>query len=276
MTMIALTSAKSCGVTTSALALALASPRRSLLAECDPAGGTIRTGFLQGHGTTASVGLHRLATADRSGTLPEVFEQHLVPLDGAGDRLLLPGLTDPAQASSLAGTWENLHRLLRVMEEDQFDVLVDAGRVVVDSSTRLNEVVSPAVLLRRADLVLLVVRCTASSLAAAAPVVKTLREDLDRHGAGSGALGLLLIEDGPFRPAEIGGQLGTPVVATLPHDPNTAPVLSEGGQVRGRFALAPLVRAARSAHEPITVAATRRRLQLTPRAGVRTGEVSHV
>ncbi|WP_030274489.1 hypothetical protein [Streptomyces sp. NRRL B-24484] len=265
MAMVALASAKSSGVTCSALALALAAPKRTLLAECDPAGGSIRAGYLQGYGTTAQIGLHRLATADRAGTLPEVFEQHLVAFDAAGERLLLPGLTDPAQAASLAGTWDALHRLLRVMEEDGYDIVVDAGRVCVESSTRLSESASPAVLLRRADVVLLVVRGTAASLTATAPVVKAVREDLERHGTGSGSLGLLLIEEGPHPAAEIAAHLRVPVVATLAHDPGTAEVLTNGGKVRGRFAMAPLMRAARTAHEPITLAATRRRIQLAPR-----------
>ncbi|WP_327071856.1 hypothetical protein [Kitasatospora sp. NBC_01302] len=274
MTVTALVSAKGVGVTASALALALSAPSRTLLVEADPSGGTIRNGRLQGE-VTAAVGLHRLAAAHRSGTLAEVFERHLVPLDAAGDRLLLPGVTDPAQAASLAGTWEAVHALVRVMEQDGYDVLVDAGRVVVESATGLNESLSPAVLLRRADVVLLVVRATAASVAAAAPVVKVLREDLDRRGAGAGALGLLVIEHGPYRPSEIGVHLGLPILAALPDDPSTAQVLTEGGSLRGRLSLAPLMRAGRSAHEQITVAATRRRLQLTPR-GAQVGEVSHV
>lgn len=276
MAVTALVCAKGVGVTTSALALALSAPTRTLLAEVDPSGGTIRNGYLQGAGT-AAVGLHRLAAAHRSGTLAEVFEQHLVALDQAGSRLLLPGITDPSQAPSLAGTWESLHALLRVMEQDGYDVLVDAGRVVVESATRLNELLSPAVLVRRADVVLLVVRGTAPSVASAAPVVKVLRADLDRHGAGSGALGLLVVEDGPYRPAEIATHLGVPVLAALPHDPVTARALTEGGGVRGKLSLAPLMRAGRSAHEQITLAATRRRLQLAPRrAAWSSAEVSRV
>ncbi|MEU9044524.1 MULTISPECIES: hypothetical protein [unclassified Kitasatospora] len=260
----ALVSAKSCGVTTTALALALSSPKRTLLAECDPAGGTIRTGYLQGH-TTAATGLHRLATAQRDGTLAEVFEQHLVPLDQAGQRLLLPGLTDPTQTPSLAGTWDPLHRLLRVMEEDGYDVLVDAGRVVVESATSISSTYSPAPLLRRADLVLLVVRASTQSVATAAPVIRVLREDLDRQGAGSGALRLVVIEDGPLKASQIANALNVPVVATLPHDLATATALDSGGSVRGRFELAPLIRASRTAHEQLTLDATRRRVQLAPR-----------
>ncbi|MEU6972114.1 hypothetical protein AB0A71_31215 [Kitasatospora aureofaciens] len=266
MALITLVSAKSSGVTTTALALALSGPKRTLLAECDPAGGTTRTGFLQGH-ATAAVGLHRLATAQRDGTLPDVFEQHLVPLDQAGHRLLLPGLTDPTQTPSLAGTWEPLHRLLRVMEEDGYDVLVDAGRVVVESATSISSTYSPAPLLRRADLVLLVVRANTQSVAAAAPVLRVLREDLDRHGTGAAALRLAVIEDGPFKANQIASSLGVPVVASLPYDTVTASALSSGEPVRGRFELAPLIRAARSAHQELTLNATRRRLHLTPLPG---------
>ncbi|MFC5911741.1 hypothetical protein ACFP3V_31615, partial [Streptacidiphilus monticola] len=153
MAVIALVSAKSSAVTTSALALTLAGPRRTLLAECDPQGGTLRAGFLQGH-LSAAVGLHQLAAASRAGTLGESFEQHLVPLDPpAGQRLLLPGLTDPSQATAMAGTWEQLNRIWPVLEaERQMDVVIDAGRIVVDAG-EVSALRSPAALLRRADVV---------------------------------------------------------------------------------------------------------------------------
>lgn len=54
MAVIVLASAASCGVTSSALALTLASPRPSLLAECDPKGGTLRAGFCRGRSLLGS------------------------------------------------------------------------------------------------------------------------------------------------------------------------------------------------------------------------------
>ncbi|WP_051942234.1 hypothetical protein [Streptacidiphilus rugosus] len=201
MTVVALVSGKSGAVTVSALALALAAPRRSVLAELDPSGGTVRPGFQQGYGSTAAIGLHRLATAERSGTLGHDFVRHLVPLHG-GDmsRRLLPGLTDPSQASAMAGVWDQLVRAWPVLEGDAADIVVDAGRAVVDSGG-LSAARSPAAVLRRADVVLLVVRQTLAHVVASAPVAALLARDLQQHGTGADALGLLLVGEEKAPPA---------------------------------------------------------------------------
>lgn len=62
--------------------MTLAHPRPSLLAKCDPAGGSIRYGFLAGRapvrqrpdGGSEEVGLTGLAVADRQDALAEAFE----------------------------------------------------------------------------------------------------------------------------------------------------------------------------------------------------------
>lgn len=264
MSVIALVSAKSSAVTVSALALALSAPKPTLLAECDPAGGTIRTGYLQGH-STAAVGLHQLATAERSGDLAEVFEHHLVPLDGtAGQRLLLPGLTDPAQAPALAGTWEKLVRMWPVLEGEGFDVVIDAGRVLVDGG-ELNASRFPAPLLRRADVVLLVLRQNLTQVVAAAPTVAALRRDLGQHGTGADALGVLLVSDQKSPSAsDISRHLGVGVLAQFDRDEATALALTHGPTGRALTARAPLLRQARSSWEQINALATRRQVQLSP------------
>ncbi|MEZ0092483.1 hypothetical protein [Streptacidiphilus sp. EB129] len=267
MAVIALCSAKSGAVTTSALALALAAPRPTLLAECDPAGGTIRSGFLQGHSTTAALGLHRLATAWRSGKLGEDFHQHIVSLDGGtGQRLLLPGLTDPAQAPALAGTWEQLVLLWPVLEGVGTDVVIDAGRVVVDSAGTLSASRSPAALLRRADVVLLVVRRSLNAAVAAAPVVATVRRDLQEHGTGADALGLLVVdEERQPSNSELSTHLGqVPVFGQLPLDRETARALTHGPSGRAISPRAELLRHARTAYEQIGAIVNRRRVQLDP------------
>ncbi|WP_043463698.1 hypothetical protein [Kitasatospora sp. MBT66] len=270
--MISLVSAKSSGVTCSALALALASPRPTALAECDPAGGTIRTGYLQGGGPTAAVGLHRLATASRAGTIQHEFPEHWVRLDDLGHRMFLPGLTDPSQASGLAGAWGDMGRLLRVWENPGgHDVIIDAGRVQVSSKTTLDSVSYPAALLRQSDLVLLVVRNTLPSVLSAAPVVQILRADLTEHGTGGEALGVLMIEEGGLSSSEIGARLGVPVLAGLPWDEDMARNLTTGRELRrGKPARTKLMRQARSAFGPLTEAATRRQIQLR-RPGALTG-----
>ncbi|MFD9824425.1 hypothetical protein [Streptomyces violascens] len=64
MALIALVSAKSCGVTTSAAAMALASRRDVLLAELDLSGGSLRHGLLSdvlrhGRPLDGHIGLHK-------------------------------------------------------------------------------------------------------------------------------------------------------------------------------------------------------------------------
>lgn len=266
MAVIALASGKSSGVTCSALALALSSPRPSLLVEADPSGGTIRAGFLQGEGS-AQVGLHRLAAADRQGTLATEFHQHWVSLDQShsGSRMLLPGLTDPTQAPSMARTWDAIAELIAVMDHRGYDVIIDAGRIVAQSETRLNTSVYPAPLLRAADVVLLVVRSTQASVVSAAPAVRILRDELAHEGTGADALGLMVIEEGSLSSSNIQQWLHAPAFASLEWDPDTADVLTHGQfKKAGRT----LLRSARSAHDRINEVVTRRRLQLARPAPV--------
>lgn len=262
MSVTALVSTKSCGVTATALALTLASKRASLLAECDPAGGTIRAGLLGGE-VNAGIGLYHLARAERTGpeALANAFASHLCHLDEAGHRKLLPGLTDPAQGAALARTWPALADVLQVMAQQAgHDVYVDAGRLALEAG-HLHPVFSPAPLLYRADLVLLVVRGTEQSLALARHVIPSLRADLDEQGSGADALGVLLIEDGAFRAHQVGEALGAPVIAGLPYAPEVARYLTVGGRPPRGYGRSPLLRHARTASEQIEAAAARRRVQ---------------
>ncbi|MFD0287659.1 hypothetical protein [Streptomyces lutosisoli] len=256
-------SAKSCGATTAALAFTLASTRPSLLAECDPAGGTIRAGLLQGQ-VSAGYGLYHLAAADRVGPveLANAFASHLWPLDGTtGHRKVLPGLTDPAQAAALGRTWPALADVLHVMADSAgHDVFVDAGRLALESG-HLHPTLTPAPLLHRADLVLLAVRGTDQGLTLTRHLMRPLRAELDQHGSGSDALGLLLIEDGPFRAHQVAEALEAPVLASLPWDPETAAYLTTGGKPPRGFARTPLLRYARTATEHFEALAARRQIQ---------------
>lgn len=259
--MIALTSARSCGVTTSALALMLAHTRPTLLAECDLAGGTIRNGLLQGR-IGVETGLAHLAAADRQDLLAQAFEQHLRRLDDDGNRQLLPGLTDPRQASALAGSWSSLAQLLTLMDQQAgYDVLIDAGRIALDAG-RVHPVLSPAPLLHRADLVLLVVRSDFVSLTAAQPVVAALRDDLATHGTGADALAVLLLESGAYRPHEAGTFLQAPVIAALPWDQATADYLSSGEKRPRSLGRTALLRSARTTVSTLDEWSQKRRVQL--------------
>lgn len=262
MPVTALVSAKSSGVTAAALALTLASRRPSLLAECDPAGGTIRAGLLGGQ-PSAGFGLYHLARAERTGpeALAHAFASHLWPLDQVGHRQLLPGLTDPAQAAALARTWPALADVLQVMAQQAgHDVFIDGGRLAWEAG-QLHATLTPAPLLYRADMVLLVVRGTEQSLTLARHVVAPLRTALHEHGSGGDALGLLLIEDGAYRAHQVAEALATPVLAALPYDPDTAHYLTGGGRPPRGYGRSPLLRYARTAAEQIEAAAARRQLQ---------------
>ncbi|MET9324834.1 hypothetical protein ABZX75_32485 [Streptomyces sp. NPDC003038] len=261
MTVTALVSAKSSGVTTSALAMTLSSTRPSLLAECDPAGGTLRAGFFQAQ-ITAGTGLYHLAVAERAGedALARAFADHLVRLDASGNRQVLPGLTDPAQAPALERSWPALAQVMRVLsDEGGYDVVIDAGRLALESG-RLHSTLTPAPLLHGADLVLLVVRATDQSLALARHMTEPLRNELTDRGTGVDALGVLLIEDGPRRAHEVSDALRLPVMAALPWEPDTAAYLAGTGSAPRKLNKSALLGAARTALGHLQAAASRRAL----------------
>jgi hypothetical protein len=262
MPVTALVSAKSCGVTTSALAMTLASRSVSLLAECDPAGGTIRAGFASGQ-LHAGTGLYHLAAADRTGpdALAAAFANHLWHLDPAGHRKILAGLTDPAQAAALGRTWPSLSQVLHLLSaEAGYSVFVDAGRLALESG-HLHPTLTPAPLIHQADLVLLVVRSSEQFLTLARHVIEPLRAELIERGTGADALGLLLLEDGDYRPHHVQDALRVPVLAALPWEPATAHYLTFGGRPPRGFDRSLLMRYARTATEQLEVAASRRQIQ---------------
>ncbi len=262
--MIVVVSAKGGGATVSALAMALAGPRPTLLAECDTAGGSIRSGYLQG-GIGGEVGLAHLAQADREGRLPEAFEAQLRWLDAAGNRLYLPGLTDPLQAAALERTWQPLGALLQAMDQVAgYDVVVDAGRVVFEPG-RVHPRLFPAALLHAADVVVLVVRNTLTSVAQTVPVARALRAELDEHGSGADALQLLMIREGPLQSSAIAERMQTPVIAPLPWDERAAHVLTQGA-AHPKLTKLPLLRQTVSVVRVLHVATRdrRRRLQAPP------------
>ncbi|MFJ7249234.1 hypothetical protein ACIQWA_32030 [Kitasatospora sp. NPDC098652] len=253
------------GATTTALALLLAWPlqpgRRILLVEADPDGGAVLAGALEGR-VEAVYGLRNLAVADRRGLLAQTIWEQLIDLSPEGDaeRLLLPGLTDPAQASGLAYTWEPLAELLHGIEHQGYDVIVDLGR---SGATGAG-----AVLARRADVVAVTVRSTLRGLSAARPRLAALGEDLATAGTGADALGLLLVSEGPYSGSEVSREFGLPVLGELPHAPRTARVLSDGGDTTDRrFIRSELMRTARSAADEVQLLVRRRRQRLAPTAG---------
>ncbi|MGC5031480.1 ParA family protein [Micromonospora sp. DT229] len=254
MALIALVSAKgSPGVTTTALACALSWHRRVVLAECDPAGGSILAGYLGG-ALEGPRGLGELAVGElRDGNLDTAFWSQLVDLDAPRrERLLLPGVVDPAQAGSVIPLWQRFADFFTGLEhgDPPYDVIVDCGRLQV--------VGPPWPLLRAASVVLVVTRAQLPDLSATRAMLKTLERDFAEHRVEPGTLRLLLIGDGHGK-GDISKALQLPVIARLPHDPRTAGVLSLGGTVRaGR----PLLRAARELEVPVGALLERRRARL--------------
>ncbi|MFI7025148.1 ParA family protein [Micromonospora sp. NPDC049900] len=253
MTVICLASAKgSPGVTTASLAFALTWSRLVVLAECDPAGGDIAAGYLRHLELDGSRGLMQLVVAELRGQASEQFWSQLVDLDPPGaQRLLLPGIATPAQAASLDPNWFGLAGFFRSLEHHDpgFDVLVDCGRLVAPHA--------PWPLLSRADLVLLVVKPTLSSLLPARAAVQTL---LAGNSPGNdGQIGLVVVGGGDYDDGAVSRHLGVPVIAHLPQDNRSARVLAHGGTVRTRR---PMLRAAAAAEGKVARAVTARRHRL--------------
>lgn len=261
MSVIALTSAHASGVTVSSLAMALAGPRPSLLAEADAKGGSIRTGYRMGE-WGGEVGLWHLAQADREGALAEAFEAHLRRLDASGSRLWLPGLTDPLQAAALAQTWEPLSLLLQAMDQHAgYDVVVDAGRVVLEPGG-VHPSLYPRPLLHRADLVLLVMRNTMTSVAQTLPVARSLQQELAERGTGADALRLLLVQEGDVSGHDVARRLEIPVIGTLPWEEKTARILTHGTTRQVKPGAMRLLKHAREAARAAEVDASTRRLRM--------------
>ncbi|WNZ06221.1 hypothetical protein [Streptomyces sp. 11x1] len=259
------------GVTTSALALLLSWPlepgRRMILAECDPDGSAVLHGLLQGT-LGDRYGLRNLSVAARQGELGDAFFRQLIDLssedgkkESPRDRLLLPGITDPAQAASLGSVWKALGVIFRGIEaEHSHDVLIDLGR---------RGAFGPSgVLAEQADAVFMVVRNTLRCLQAAEGRVRALEERV-------GDVSVLMINEGPYPAGEVQRVLQVPVVATLPYAPKDAKVLSDGVEQPRHFTKSPLMKAARTATTLLVQRAVMRRARLDP-GGVRTagGEVT--
>ncbi|MEU3855428.1 hypothetical protein [Streptomyces sp. NPDC029554] len=259
------------GVTTTALALLLSWPlepgRRMILAECDPDGGAVLHGLLQGS-LGDRYGLRNLSIAARKNEFGDAFWRQLIDLsseegkqDSPRDRLLLPGITDPAEAAGLAPVWKALAVTFRGIDADyDHDVLIDLGR---------SGAMGPsAMLAEQADAVVVVVRNTLRCLQAAQARVRALQERV-------GDVGLVMIDEGPYAAGEVQRVLQVPVVATLPYAPREAQVLSDGVEQPRHFTRSALMKAARTASSLLVQRVALRRSRLAPRPPA-AGEVTRV
>lgn len=224
------------GVTTTAIALALTWPRPAVVAECDPAGGSILAGLYAGH-LPAPRGLLGLAfEAGRGGgPLSAGPGGQIAPLDGGGSAMFLPGLSDPRQAPGLAPAWP---AIARALAGQPGDVIADCGRLDAGDG-------QPASVLAVAEVVGVVMRATLRQVAAARPRIEMLAQ------LRAGPTGLVLIGERGHSPAEVSKALGLPVLASLPADARTAAVLSDGVRRRASLDGKPLLRAARIAGQAL-------------------------
>ncbi|HLT11607.1 MAG TPA: ParA family protein [Micromonosporaceae bacterium] len=230
MAVIAVTSAKgSPGASTAALAFAMAWKSPTILAECDPAGGDLLSGYLGGLALPADRGLLQVAMADSRDNLAAEFWGQLVDLDAPHRRrLALPGISSPRQAATLRPTWPRLAAFFAGLEhaDPSYDVIADCGRLVTADA--------PFPLFQRADLVLMTLRpASLRDVAPVWPALGELRRSLIEAEVSLNRLGLLLIGDGPYGRREIEQRLQCPVMVQLPIDRKTAAALSNGGRLKG-------------------------------------------
>jgi hypothetical protein len=203
------------GVTTTALALALAWPAPAIVAECDPSGGDVLAGLLAGH-VPAGRGLtaHAIEAGRSVRAATASLGAQLLPLDADRARTLLPGLTDPRQAAGLASAWPAVAATLTAQ---QSDVIADCGRLDAGSE-------QPLAVLSAASAVALVLRPTLRQVWAARPRIDMLAQLL----GGTARVVLLVTGPGSYPARELADTLGVPVAAVLPDDARTAVVLSDG------------------------------------------------
>ena len=223
--------------------------RRVVVVDADVAGGGVATGYLQGAASSGR-GILSLATG-RGADAVASFWDSLISLDDDGSRLLLAGVTDPAQARVVESSWSPLAGVLDQLDcaDAPVDVIVDLGRLGT-----ANEVVA---LRQRADLVILVMTSSLTSVATARPALRRLTDETVAAGRDANVVASVVVgERQPYSSAEIGEVLGSPVMATIVEDSSTASVFSRGTAPGARFGRSPLMRSASAAAELIRGAVT--------------------
>lgn len=205
------------GVTTSVMGLALLWPRPVVVVEADPTGGMgILAGYFRGQ-LDHPRGLIDLAMAARQDLVSDTLPRVLLDIPDSHVRLLV-GTRSHTQAGSLPGLWRPLLDALVELAATGQDVLIDAGRLGLESW--------PQPLVAGADVTVLVVRSDLPAVAAARSWAQVLA---DTTAAGGPASGLLVVGDGrPYSSREVGSTIGLPVLASLEWDEATAAVFARG------------------------------------------------
>jgi hypothetical protein len=211
MGLVALASARSPGLTTLVLALAATwpEPRRAVVAEFDPDGGTLAGSVA----ANPDPGLTSLAAAGRHYLSPELIASNFQQLPNGQAVLLAPPSPDRTVADLRALSPVGLGETLAALPG--FDVLADCGRI--DSA-------SPALaVLQQADAAIFVIRPIAVE-------VVGLRDRLETLDLRSPQLqaGIVVIDHGPHTSEEVARTFRLPVIGTIAWDPRCAEILAEG------------------------------------------------
>ncbi|MCL2471079.1 MAG: hypothetical protein FWF25_04975 [Propionibacteriaceae bacterium] len=222
MSVIVLTSACGApGVTTTTMGLACTWSRKAIAVEADPVGGSsILAGYFRGFQVPAQ-SVVDLLLAHRNGRLAEQFPLSLIPVEST-TAAVLPGPRSHAQARSAVELWEPLSVTWKALASADTDVLVDAGRLGMESFAES--------LLRLADLILLVTRSDLPSLAAARQWAEQANDTRQDHPEAPPWAVVLIDPGNPYGVRETSSVLGLPVVATLGLDTRGAAVYSVGAR----------------------------------------------
>jgi hypothetical protein len=208
MSLIALGSGRSPGLTTTVHAMALTWPqsRRCIIAELDPDGGALAARYA----LPPDPGLVSLAAAGRRGLGAGQVLDHCRPLFHGC--VALVGPTSPDRATSALATLGP--RLAAALDTvPGFDVLADCGRL--ESRSPALEIVSGA------PFVLLVVEPTVEGVAHLAARLAALP-------LPAGRAALISVGDRPYHPSEVSRALNLPMLGVIDRDQRGAAQLAEG------------------------------------------------
>jgi MinD-like ATPase involved in chromosome partitioning or flagellar assembly len=225
------------GTTTLAVGLALTWPRPVLLVDADPgAHQAILAGYLAGRGANGK-GMLRVAEAhrDRRPLREVVIDQTVTLSEDDGRRLFLPGFARAGSANHFGPVWEDLAETFDRLDDVDFDVIVDCGR--------LGPAGLPEPLVERSAVVAVVLTSSLRSVMSARVHLPVLQ---DQGRADQRRLGLIVVREGqPYGRGEIAKALQIPVLSTIVDDPKVASHLSDGRPRVRRFESSPLIRGIR-------------------------------
>lgn len=227
MSLVAVAGAKSAaGITTTATALAAVWPSTAILADCEPAGGDLALRLRSDGGAwlARDQGVVGLAAAARmqAGALDVETQLQLA----VGGIPVLVGVDSPAQALRIGGLWARVGSALA--QVPGMDVIADCGRLLPGLPN--------AHVVAHADLLLVVARATAESVAHLRKLLDEVRADETAtsavHVVVIAASDSMSRDTENVRAALVSAGFADVAVDGLPHDPAAAAGLA-GTPTRG-------------------------------------------